>query len=74
MSDAGEASWYELGREALSILRLQADVRPISTIASGMTPRPSYSVLDTRKAEEVIGRRMLPWREALKKYIEDELK
>ncbi|MBO5437136.1 MAG: sugar nucleotide-binding protein, partial [Thermoguttaceae bacterium] len=33
-------------------------------------PRPLYSVLDTAKYHALGGPEMLPWKEALRKYLE----
>ena len=72
ITDSGEASWYDLGREALSISGLHSEIEPISTEDWGApAPRPRYSVLDSSKAEAFLGRKMTPWREALKKFLKD---
>ena len=75
MSDAGEASWYDLGRQALSICGLPGEIEPISTEDWGApAPRPRYSVLDSSKAEAILGRSMTPWKEAVKKFLDEALK
>jgi len=72
ITDRGEATWYDLGQEVLSICGLYCETRPISTEDWGApAPRPRYSVLDSSNTEEVLGRRMTPWREALKKFLND---
>jgi dTDP-4-dehydrorhamnose reductase len=72
VTDSGEASWYDLGREALSISGLHSEIEPISTEDWGApAPRPRYSVLDSSKVEAFLGRKMTPWREALKKFLKD---
>ena len=72
ITDSGEATWYDLGREALSISGLQGEIEPISTQAwAAPAPRPRYSVLDLSKVEALLGRKMTPWREALKKFLKD---
>ena len=62
-----------LGREVLSICRSSyCEIEPISTQDwAAPAPRPCYSVLDSSKAEELLGRKMTPWREALKKFLKD---
>jgi len=73
ITNAGQASWYELGREALSICRLEREIEPISAEDWGApAPRPQYSVLDSSKAEMVLGRSMSPWRRALKRFLNEE--
>ena len=44
ITDSGEASWYDLGREVLSICGLYCEIKPISTEDWGApAPRPRYS-------------------------------
>ena len=75
VTDSGEASWYDLGREALSICGLQCEIKPISSEDwRAPAPRPRYSVLNSSNAEAILGRRMTPWRKALKRFLEEELK
>ncbi len=72
VTNSGEATWYDLGREALSISGLHSEIEPISTEDWGApAPRPRYSVLDSSKAEVFLSRKMTPWREALKKFLKD---
>ena len=72
ITDSGEASWYDLGQEVLSICGLYCEIKPISTEDWGApAPRPRYSVLDSSKVEALLSRKMTPWREALKKFLKD---
>ena len=72
VTNSGEATWYDLGREALSICGLPNEIEPISTEDWGApAPRPRYSVLDSSKVEALLSRKMTPWREALKKFLKD---
>jgi len=72
ITNSGEGTWYDLGREALSIAGLHSEVEPISTQAwAAPAPRPCYSVLDSSKVEALLSRKMTPWREALKKCLKD---
>lgn len=72
VTNSGEATWYDLGRVALSISGLHSEIEPISTEDWGApAPRPRYSVLDSSKVEAFLGRKMTPWREALKKFLKD---
>jgi dTDP-4-dehydrorhamnose reductase len=72
VTNSGEATWYDLGREVLSICGLYCEIKPISTEDWGASaPRPRYSVLDSNKVEAFLGRKMTPWREALKKFLKD---
>jgi len=72
VTNSGEATWYDLGREALSISGLHGEIEPISSGAwAAPAPRPCYSVLDPSKVERLLGRKMTPWREALKNFLKD---
>ena len=74
ISNAGEATWYEFGREVLLICGLQTEVEQISTEMWGASAhRPYYSVLDSSKAEAVLDRRMPPWRDSLKIFLQEIL-
>lgn len=56
VSDAGQCSWYELARAAVSRAGLRCAVEPC-TSAEYPSPavRPSYSVLDLSRTEEQLG-------------------
>ena len=74
VSDSGEASWYELGREILSICGIETALEPISTEAwHAPAARPRYSVLDSSKAEFLLGRSMTNWRNSLNKFLGEVL-
>lgn len=65
LTDAGQCSWYELTIAIRDELGLDTPVHPIPT-SSYPTPakRPAYSVLDTSKADDLIGPAR-PWRAEL---------
>jgi len=72
-ANAGEATWYELAREALRLAGFEdVVVRPC---ASSQYPRParrpSYSVLDTALYESIAGVKPRPWKTALLDYVEE---
>lgn len=70
-TDGGEATWLELAREALALRGLDADIEPVSTEAWGApAPRPPYSVLDVSATEALLGRPMMPWRQALREFLD----
>lgn len=71
VADRGEATWLELGREAIRLSGLATTVEGVSSEAWGAAaPRPEYSVLDLTETERYLGRPMMPWREALRIYLE----
>ncbi len=75
LADGGEATWLELARAAVTLAGYEVDVQPVSTEAWGApAPRPRYSVLDVTATEAVLGRSMMHWREALRRFLEEESK
>jgi len=66
----GEASWYDLAVATLDLAGVgDVAVRPCTT-AEFPRParRPAYSVLDCSKLAALRGRRLAPWREALRRF------
>lgn len=65
LTDAGQCSWYEFAVAIRDELGLDTPVQPIPS-SDYPTPakRPSYSVLDTSKADDLIGPAR-PWRAEL---------
>ena len=75
LADGGEATWLDLARAAVTLAGYEVDVQPVSTEAWGApAPRPRYSVLDLAETEAVLGRSMMHWREALRRFLEEESK
>lgn len=73
VADRGEATWLELAREACRIRGIEASIEGVSTEAWGAAaPRPAYSVLDLTETERVLGRPMMPWREALRLHLDED--
>ena len=70
VAGGGVGTWCELAREALSVRGLAVPVRETTSAAFGAdAPRPAYSVLDLDAAERALGRKMRPWRDALRCYL-----
>ena len=66
----GAASRLELARAVVEEAGLSDKVYVAAREeAPGSLERPAYSVLDTAKLEERIGRRLPPWRDALVRYL-----
>jgi len=66
----GQASWCELAAAAVANARLSCRIVPIPSEAYPQkAKRPSYSVLDTTKLAQAIGRAPRPWREAVRDYV-----
>lgn len=66
----GEATWYELAREAVALAGLETAVEPIAT-AAYPTPaqRPAYSVLDCERYRRATGHRLSHWTAALAAFV-----
>ena len=67
----GQASRYELARQALRLYGLDPDLvrRAQKTDLNTPAERPGYSVLDTRRLQRITGRTMPSWLDALGRYI-----
>ena len=70
----GSCSWFELAREVLAACRLGgAALAPCcSDEHPRPAPRPAYSVLGGSRLVELRGRRLAPWREALRACLLEE--
>ena len=70
VGDKGECSWWDLAQE---VLRLDGKDRPVKAVSSeefgAAALRPSYSVLDLTETEEVLGRSMPSWQDALRDFM-----
>ena len=69
-TNSGDCSWFEFAEEIMKQSHLRAKVSPISTAEYGARARrPSYSVLNCKKLEQVLGWKMPTWQEALGQYL-----
>ena len=72
VTNAGTASWYELACEVFRLAGKDVSVKPIpSSEYPTRAKRPAYSVLDCSKLEQVIGRAMPDWQDALRRYLKE---
>lgn len=69
----GACSRLELARAVVEIAGLSGsvEVRPRPEPSAGPR-RPAYAALDTSRLESILGRRLRPWREALRAYLHGE--
>ncbi|WP_165072033.1 dTDP-4-dehydrorhamnose reductase [Desulfovibrio sp. ZJ200] len=71
--NGGQASWCELACEAIALTASPCRVEPV---ASAQWPqkaqRPAYSVLDTGKLSEFLGKKPRPWPQALRDFLFSE--
>ncbi len=64
------ASWFDFATEIARSLAPRARVVPVTTSEFPRpAPRPAYSVLDTRRFEAAVGRRVEPWVSGLTAYL-----
>ena len=72
VANAGEATWFDV---AARVLRRagRPDLLTPCTTADYPTParRPRYSVLDTTRAEQLVGGPLPPWEEAVDRFLEE---
>jgi dTDP-4-dehydrorhamnose reductase len=69
----GEATWFDLAREAVREAGLRVEVVATSTAKLARpAPRPAYSVLDTGRFQQVSGMTLPDWRDALARHVRGE--
>lgn len=78
LSNAGACSWLELGQAALdeaAALGWKLRTRTLRGMALAemetfIAPRPLWTSMEVGKLEQATGRRVRPWREALRDYLQ----
>ncbi len=71
LCDRGKATWLDLARGAAILAHLDVELEATTTEAWGApADRPRYSVLDSSKAEALLGRSMPIWGESLRAHLE----
>ena len=71
VTNSGDCTWYDLAAHALSCAGLTvALARTDSKSFARPAPRPSYSVLSNRMAEQVTGVAMPPWQDAVRRHLD----
>ena len=74
MTNDGSCSWHEFACEILAAAGIQADVsRMSSSELDRPARRPANSVLDCSRMAEVRGQLLPSYKDALKRYLEEEL-
>jgi dTDP-4-dehydrorhamnose reductase len=69
-SNKGKASWYDFGKEILSVAGIDKKVKPIDTARfESHVKRPAYSVLSKNKIETVFDYKPRKWQEALQDFF-----
>lgn len=71
MTNEGQCTWYEFAKTIFELLKKEVDLIPVDSISYGSAAvRPSYSVLDSRKAKSIGITPFSPWKKALRGYME----
>ena len=71
ITQSGSASWYQFAQIIFEVLKLPAQLAPISAATFQSTAkRPSYSILDNAKFKHLTGMELRPWDEALRDFLE----
>lgn len=75
-ANQGECSWHEFAVAILAAAGLtQVPVGTMTSAELGRpAPRPAYSVLDTQRLDTVRGRPMPHYQDALRRYLQEELR
>ncbi|MBW2062538.1 MAG: dTDP-4-dehydrorhamnose reductase [Deltaproteobacteria bacterium] len=72
--NSGQTTWFNLARQALDQAGFEKKtIQPVTTLELARpAPRPSYSVLDTTRFQELTGDILRSWKEALSAALERE--
>jgi len=70
LTNEGQCSWFEFASTIFSLIGKRPKLEPIDSEAYGARARrPSYSVLENKKAKEIGLTEFSPWEKALKDYL-----
>lgn len=70
VTNEGSCSWFEYALFVVLASGLKNKVNPVSSSEFPRpAARPAYSVLDHHRYEEITGRTMRPWQEAVREYL-----
>ncbi|TET36728.1 MAG: dTDP-4-dehydrorhamnose reductase [Planctomycetota bacterium] len=70
LAASGDCSWFEFAKEIFSLTGMEVDCGPQSTAESGRKAnRPPYSVLSSKKLDELGIKPIRHWREGLADYL-----
>ena len=73
VTNNGECSWFEFAREIFELGNFHPELSPTTTEDFGAKAmRPSYSVLGNDRLKRTGLDRMSPWKDALKRYMQEK--
>lgn len=71
VTNSGSCTWHEFAKKILSIRGIKTKLTPITSgEIDRLAKRPRYSVLDTKKFQEITQTKPRPWEEALEEYLQ----
>ena len=69
--NSGSTTWHGFAVEIARLLGSDASISPVASDEFPRpAPRPAFSVLDTGRLEKALGRKMPPWQDGLRRYLE----
>jgi dTDP-4-dehydrorhamnose reductase len=73
ITNQGSCSWYELAKNSLEIMKLNAKIEPITSEDSGsQVKRPKQSILKNLVLENLGMKPMPTWQDALSRYLKEK--
>jgi dTDP-4-dehydrorhamnose reductase len=73
ITNQGSCSWYELAKNSLEIMKLNAKIEPITSEDSGsQVKRPKQSILKNLALENLGMKPMPTWQDALSRYLKEK--
>jgi len=68
--NSGETTWHGFAVAIASSLKAEVEVKRVTAdTVQRPAHRPAYSVLDTTRLSDILGRRMPAWKDALTRYL-----
>ena len=69
-STSPDCTWYSLAKKTFELCNLNVQIDAISSNDyRSIAKRPSYSVLNNEKAQDIIGNKIPNWEDAVKRYL-----
>lgn len=70
LTNEGQCTWFEFAQAIFSIIGKKPELSPVDSKTYGArAQRPSYSVLENKRAKEIGLTGFSPWQEALRAYL-----
>jgi len=72
ITNAGHCSWFEFAAKIIELKNIKAKVLPVtSSEFKRPAKRPSVSILDNKRFDELTGKKLCLWQQALDNYLHD---